>query len=72
MCLYISYWLCAFIFACTVTLSALISGCQQLYGGHAMLSDVLIQHIGLIQDFIDRVLQVQDSGLIMPVKGVGS
>lgn len=43
-----------------------------LWGAHAMLSDVLIQHIGLIQDFIDRVLQVQDSGLIMPVKGVGS
>lgn len=41
-------------------------------GAHAMLSDVLIQHISLIQDFIDRVLQVQDSGLIMPVKGVGS
>lgn len=36
-----------------------------LWGAHAMLSDVLIQHIGLIQDFIDR-------GLIMPVKGVGS
>lgn len=34
--------------------------------------DSLIRHVGLIQDFIDRVLQVQDTGLIMSEKGVGS
>lgn len=45
---------------------------QQLYGGHMPCFDNLIRHVGLIQDFIDRVLQVQATGQIMSEKGVGS
>lgn len=45
---------------------------HQLYGGHMPCFDVLIRHVGPIQDFIDRVLQIQDTALIMSEKGVGS
>lgn len=40
--------------------------------GHMPSFDGLIEHVGLIQDFIDRVLQIQDTALIMSEKGVGT
>lgn len=40
--------------------------------GHMPCFDILIKCVGLIQDLIDRVLQVQDTELIMSEKGVGS
>lgn len=34
--------------------------------------DIIIKRVSLIQDFIDRVLQVQETQLIKSEKGVGS
>ncbi len=45
---------------------------QQLYRGRMPRFDILMKHVGLIQDFMDRVLQVQDTGLMMSEKGVGT
>lgn len=57
---------------CTIRFSALISRANSFMGGHMPGFDRLIKHVGVIQDFNDRVLQVQDTGLIVSEKGVGT